>query len=187
MPRSMRPRATASTSRASSANVQRRPSKTSASRAPSRVARSSTSEPIVRLGNQSRPMQHLHTPVDVAAAVPAARSNCEWPNRQLKSYDMHCVQQCKAGGIDFLMPFSRLPSAAASHRPDPMKPSISSLHMPRVTGSSSAIAAGVKAGSSIVRWSRCFGGSVVTGGIGAEIGGFSRMIEMRREEKCSVS
>ena len=66
-----------------------------------------------------------------------------------------------------------------------MKPSISSLHMPRVTGSSSAIAAGVKAGSSIVRWGRCFGGSVVTGGIGAEIGGFSR-IEMRREMLCVV-
>jgi len=52
--------------------------------------------------------------VDVAAAVPAARSNCERPNRQLNLYDMHCVQQCKAGGIDFLMPFSRLPAASTN-------------------------------------------------------------------------
>ena len=52
IPRAMRPRATASISRASSANVQRRSSKTRASRAPSCARRSSTSEPIVRFGNQ---------------------------------------------------------------------------------------------------------------------------------------
>src|SRR5262245_58921951 len=56
MPKSMRPRATASTSLASSANVHCRPSKTSAGRSASRVARSSTSEPIVRFENQSRPI-----------------------------------------------------------------------------------------------------------------------------------
>jgi hypothetical protein len=78
-------------------------------------------------------------------------------------------------------------STAASHRPLPIKASISSLHTMRALGVIFSIACGVKGGSSAMRANRCRGGSEVIGGAPRSLGGcFSRTATLR-EEKCSGS
>ena len=69
-----------------------------------------------------------------------------------------------------------------------MNPSISSLQIARIRGSSFFIASGVNGGSSNCLAGLCTGGSEVIGGAAflATSGRTSRTM-IRRDEKCSVS